>query len=175
MNGSCRRIAFGGMMALQVGTQSASAILPNYSRVLAALHSKTSVPALLPTQLPVSERIYGDLDYATQGAYTVDLDYTQSCHGAAVCTLGRMSGTSLGLGARRPLGKPVQLTRGITGYFIAEDDEENCSTGYCFSRLTWDYQSSRYVLKLKSSNPKDLIKAANSALDSIKPRLKTVW
>jgi hypothetical protein len=162
--------ALGGMMVLLVGMQSAIAVPPSYSRVLAALQVKTSVPILLPTQFPVSERIYGDLDYAAQGTYTVDLDYTSTCHGAAVCTFGRISGTKLGLGARRPLGTPVRLTRGITGYYVAEDHAENCNTGYCFSRLTWDYQDSRYALRLKSANLADSVKTANSALNFVKPR-----
>ena len=155
-------------MVLLVGIQSAIAVPPSYTQVLAALKTKTSVPILLPTQFPVPERIYGDLDQATQRTYTVDLDYAPNCHGAAVCTLGRMSGTKLGLNSYRPSGKLVQLTLRVPGYFVAEDKAENCNTGYCFSRLTWDYQGSRYSLRLKSSDPMYSIKAANSALYFVK-------
>jgi hypothetical protein len=157
----CFKALVSGAIML-IASAPALAAIPNYRNVLAMLRSHTSVPILLPTQLPVAEPIYGGLDQATRRTYIVTLDYTPDCHGAAVCTLGRMSGT-LGGGAI-PKGKSVQLSGRITGYFIAEDAEENCNTGYCFSRLTWDYRGSRYTLKLKSSDPMDSLKAANSAL-----------
>lgn len=139
---------------------------PDYQSILPALKTRTQVPLLLPTQFPVADKIYGSIDTANPSAYNISLDYTPSCNGAAVCTLGRISGQKLPPNFTPLTGQVVTLLHNIRGYFTQNDQEENCSTGYCFSKLTWDRDGYRYSLKLKSDARAAFIKTANSALQN---------
>jgi hypothetical protein len=136
----------------------------SYRTALSELRSRTSIPVLLPIQLFVARPIYFDIGEVTARDYGVNLDYDPNCHGAAACTLGRISGESIGSRTPAAKGKPVRLSNRMTGYFLADDTEENCNVGYCFSRLTWDYGGSRYSLKLKLFDAATHVKAANSAI-----------
>ena len=137
---------------------------PDYRNILPKLLSPTRIPILLPNAIYSEMPLYGNVDTATATDYRISLDFEPDCHGAAVCTLGRMSGLSRKSGVRRPSGKAVSLVNGIKGYFLATDPEENCNVGYCFASLTWDMGKNRYKLKLKLTKVDIFIKAANSAI-----------
>ncbi|MDF2530278.1 MAG: hypothetical protein K0Q57_1158 [Gammaproteobacteria bacterium] len=64
------------------------------SQALASLKSQTSLPVVFPAKMPKlanNKPLYAYLEPATQSynnAYTIDIDYTQACHGAKYCNLG---------------------------------------------------------------------------------------
>ncbi len=160
-------IMLSSLSLMQVEQVNAQTQRPNYRTVLPVLQQKTRIPILLPSLLSTDMPVYGNIDTATNSGYSVNLDYTPDCNGAAVCTYGFLSASKLAENAKRPHGKAVSLASGMIGYFLSNDPEQNCNTGYCFASLTWDLRGVRYAVELKSDKESDLIQAANSAIRSV--------
>lgn len=163
---------FGGLsilliLIMQIGLVNAQTQRLNYQTVRPTLKKTTRIPILLPSALTIDQPLYGNLDNADRSSYRVNLDFTSDCNGAAVCTYGFITASRLPKNAKPLSGKKVSLANGITGYFLLNDPEQNCNVGYCFAMLTWDLRGVRYQVELKSSEQKDLIEAANSAIQSV--------
>jgi hypothetical protein len=159
-----------------------------FAAIKAELKPRTRVPIVLPTRIPkVGEpnTFYPYIASAASSGYELSLDFTSDCQGAGACTFGEAAGEAVTTATpaiesvfeindpdfkpvmRSPLkAGPMQLARGITGYFVPYVCGANCSS----SLIVWEQNGYRYRLGIKGSLLKnelnDLVEMANSAIQS---------
>ena len=132
--------------------------------VVPELQSKTRVPLKLPTYLGDEQTeefpLYAIVEEATPSRYFVQIAFSPDCSGGTACRWGGTTGKRIGPKTRRPTGKELKLSRGITGYFVDSTCGANCSD----SVLTWDQGGYRYTVESKAASADFLTKVANSAI-----------
>lgn len=134
------------------------------SEILQKLKGKTQVPIFIPSQLPVSQKLY----YQSQGkpdSYTVSMEYIADCKGAGACSFGEIRGQKGGEFSTKIEGvtktlKTVQLAAGVKGNF------HNGCGAYCTATLEWKTQGFMYTVAIKNGREADLVKIANSAIQA---------
>ena len=137
-----------------------------FEPILPELRAKTRVPLKLPTYLGIEEDgleghpLYAIVEEATPNRYFLQIAFTPDCSGGTACRWGGATGERIGTQMGRPTGRPIKLSRGITGYFVDSTCGANCSD----SVLTWDLQGYRYTVESKAAAPDFLLKVANSAI-----------
>jgi hypothetical protein len=132
--------------------------------ILAKLKGKTQVPILIPSSIPVSEKLY----YQTQAkadSYTISLEFTPDCRGTGACTLGEFRAQKGGEFSTKIEGvtktlKNVQLAGGVKGVF------HNGCGAYCTANLEWKDRGFMYTVAIRNGLEADLIKIANSAIQA---------
>jgi hypothetical protein len=130
---------------------------PIFAPLISTLHSKTSVPLLLPTVMPQNDLpIYASIGNATSTAFRVILERSTDCDGAYACQYGRYAGK---ISSGTPPGVPVQLANGITAYFQAA----TCGGAGCTaSVLAWNVNGYEYSEENKAGQQADMVSEANS-------------
>ena len=120
--------------------------------------------------------------YTSATRYQISLDVTADCQGAGACDFGYLVGEKNPSSASiipeifletqqqwrnnlppiRSSQNPglVQLTQGITGYFVPYTCAAKCST----SQIIWDLNGSRYTIAIEQASKAVLIEMANSAI-----------
>jgi hypothetical protein len=126
------------------------------------------IPVLLPRQMAADAEIFLNPDQASPQRYSVSFDFTPTCNGASVCTLGNFTGEKVNPSSSPPrpaTAKPVNIRRSLSGYFFPPNPN-TCGAGYCFWTLVWQQGGSRYTLRLKDNNLKAFLLTANSAISN---------
>ncbi|MEG4289977.1 hypothetical protein Q5692_02030 [Microcoleus sp. C2C3] len=132
------------------------------SQILPKLKGKTQVPIFLPSQLPISQKLYYQSQAITD-SYTISMEYTPDCRGAGACSFGEIRGQKGGEFSTKLEGvtktlKNVQLADGVKGVF------HNGCGAYCTATLEWKSQGFMYTVAIKNGLESDLILIANSAI-----------
>jgi hypothetical protein len=137
---------------------------PVFRPIFPALKYQTKIPILLPKTIPgttAQQPFFAILESATAAQYKILLAWSENCNGGNACRLGTVSGMILP--AQSSLeGKPVTLSKGITGYFIESTCGANCSD----ATLTWDLNGYRYSVGIKAGDKAPLLEMANSAISN---------
>ncbi|MCC5615474.1 hypothetical protein LC605_10415 [Nostoc sp. CHAB 5836] len=147
-----------------IAQQSKTELHPVFKSILPKLKQKTQIKILLPKFIPESDGenpIYAIIETATQKKYDILLGFTPDCTGGTACRLGVVSAEAVSRKTPHLTGKPVSLTKGVTGYFVDFTCGANCSD----ATLTWRQQGVQYVVGLKAGDRTSLVKMANSAIN----------
>ena len=136
-----------------------------FQSVLPQVKHETSVPILLPSELPPPLK-EGEIHFADgngeHNKYSITLFYEESAGYAAF--VGYFSGEAKGKTSFK--GKKVELVNGITGYFKGKSCGGSCSP----SQIEWSLDDVLYTLQLKiavkskDEEERALVMAANSAI-----------
>jgi hypothetical protein len=131
---------------------------------------------------------YPHLLEATPSRYVISLDAAAECQGSGACDQGVIKGekitartpeisrdfielTALYQNPEQqnysPIKSPqapsrVQLSGGITGYFVGYTCGANCGN----SKVYWDYQGYRYMVGLEMGSKQAVVNLANSAIEN---------
>ncbi|MBW4646266.1 MAG: hypothetical protein KME23_25295 [Goleter apudmare HA4340-LM2] len=135
-----------------------------FNPILPKLQQKTRIPILLPKVIPGAtgeNQLYAILETATPQKYDILLGFSPNCTGGTACRLGVVTAQALTRKTPRLTGKPVSLTKGITGYFVDFSCGANCSD----ATLTWRQKGVQYVIGLKAGDRTSLVRMANSAIN----------
>ncbi|HYX18901.1 MAG TPA: hypothetical protein VE944_32035 [Nostoc sp.] len=147
-----------------IAQQSKTLSHPVFKSILPKLKQKTQIRILLPKFIPESDGenpIYATIEAVTQKKYEILLGFSPDCNGSSACRLGVVSAEAVTRKTPRLTGKPVSLTKGITGYFV----DFSCGAGCSDATLTWRQQGVQYVVGVKAGERTSLIKMANSAIN----------
>ena len=168
MRGVCRRVAWVLVCCLVASTLSAQQAVeaPDaLAAVVPDLKSQTTVPILLPQQLPaLAEKDYyahakGDAD-----GYTIRLESDPDCDGANACFLGMLRAKR---GGKFSFPEVVKLGETATGRYKPTTCGGSCSE----QAIQWKYQGVLYTaqLNLHTESEKDarvaMIDLAKSAVE----------
>lgn len=181
---SCLVVSCTGAVAQGTPTPRAKTVLPVFQSVFQQLYDKTQVPIVLPTQLPTAnpDHTYAYLLDSAKDSYTLTLDSTPDCHGKGYCEFGILTAQQVYQDTPSmrdmyafelsPKFKPtarspeqqgeVQLTHGITGYFVPYICSANCDT----SKLFWEQGGYRYSVGIKMASQAAMVRMANSAIEN---------
>lgn len=151
-----------GQPGTQQLAQGATAV--PISEILPKLKSKTKVPIFIPSNIPVSQKLYYQ-STAKADSYTISMEYTADCRGAGACTLGEIRAQKGGEFSTKIEGvtktlKNVQLAGGVKGVF------HNGCGAYCTANIEWKTQGFLYTISIRNGIEADLIKMANSAIQA---------
>jgi hypothetical protein len=137
-----------------------------------------NVPPMLPPEFPVEAGQPEIVPFpitTEMGKYLFSLEYGSDCMGAGACHYGVIGGMSTTapipvhfdtyypFEAERAV--QVELTHGITGYFIDYTCGANCSD----ATVWWIYEGYQYMLGLKAGQYDYLIAMANTAINNSIP------
>jgi hypothetical protein len=135
-----------------------------FEPLMPELRTRTRVPLKLPTYLGDEQTeewpLYAIVEEATPTRYFLQIAFSPDCSGGTACRWGGATGERIGTRMDRPTGKPIKLSKGITGYFVDSTCGANCSD----SVLTWDQEGYRYTVESKAASTDFLKKVANSAI-----------
>lgn len=129
--------------------------------IVEQLEGQTSVPILLPSQLPFYEDdpLYFQVE-ANQDSYRIDLNYTPDCLGTP-CYIGSISAERNGQATTPWLENPrnefkeIQLANDTQGIFY------NGCGAYCTALVEWQDGDILYRVSLKNGREEDVEKIAN--------------
>lgn len=181
---SCLIVSCTGAVAQGTPTPGAKTVLPVFQSVVQQLHGKTQVPIVLPTQIPTANpgHTYAYLLDSAKDSYTLTLDTTPDCRGKDYCDFGILTAQQVYQNtpsvrdmyafelspkfqptARSPEQQgEVQLSNGITGYFVPYICSANCDT----SKLFWEQDGYRYSVGIEVASQAAMVKMANSAIEN---------
>ena len=157
-----------GAASIKTGDETASQTSPavqGYSAAQAALQKRTKVPLRLPTFIPpygdADNLVFATVESADAQGYDVEIAFAEDCHGANVCHLGEIQGSTK-LFPREGRRVPVALHKGLTGYFI----DSTCGASCNDSEILWREGDYHYSIGMKAEEEATLVKIVNSAIDS---------
>lgn len=130
---------------------------PIFSPVMMRLQSTTRIPLRLPAVVgdDYDAALYARVGSVSRNHYLVRIG--QNCE-RSYCPYGTVSGTRLSSSKRRPRGRHVELSGGITGYLADGSRRLKDST------ISWDRGKYRYSISVYAKEPEAMIRIANSAL-----------
>jgi hypothetical protein len=178
-NRCIRQVLLLAMLTLTTLGQSASdrSLLsiekPGFRPVLTVLKKKASLKLAVPKTLPKAyadqEEFYCTVTKLKGDEYEVMIGYTADCNGGNACRLGSFYGKHTGQDRitgtddypfERKSAKPVQLRKGIKGYFVDATCGANCSD----SKIFWTVNGWEYMVGLKVGKLSQVKQLANSAI-----------
>jgi hypothetical protein len=135
-----------------------------FSKIKAELLNKTSVPLRLPSLLPdvgdAENPLYGRVQKAEKGDYTIELGWVENCDGGNACHYGTVRGSTSKLVENGGAKVPVKLRGGILGYFIHSTCGAHCDD----SAVGWAERGYYYSISIKAADMETLVAVANSAI-----------
>jgi hypothetical protein len=143
--------------------QEQKPVAPLLQEVVPQLRQTTTLPILLPSELPPdSQTLY--VQAGGEGpSYYVEIGYTPNCSGNA-CFLGTFMASMEDYGQD---GNPITLANGIKGYYLARTCQ-NCGD----TSLSWKQNGVSYLIryKLSGNTSKEMLvqmmRMANSAIQA---------
>ncbi|MBD2205428.1 hypothetical protein H6G33_16105 [Calothrix sp. FACHB-1219] len=143
--------------------QEQKPVVPLLQEVLQQLRQTTSLPILLPSELPAdSQELYAQ-GGGEDSSYYVEIGYSPNCSDSA-CFLGTFMASMEDYGED---GNPITLANGVQGYYL-ERTCDRCGD----TSLTWKQNGVSYLIRYKLSAPTSkemlvqMMRMANSAIQA---------
>jgi hypothetical protein len=124
--------------------------------VVPRLQEATSMPILLPSQVPMDE-VFLDVE-AQSDRYYVGFDYRPDCRSATACHFGEIMAEQNDSTTIPENTEEVTLTDGTPAYFFS-----TCGA-HCTAILQWRYSGVLYSVMIKNGTKEGTIALANSAM-----------
>jgi hypothetical protein len=159
--------------------------LPTYIPATVQLFMRSADPKLPATdpQAPtIPKQVYSTSPVQTPDIYSVAFSYHEGCTSGSMCDFSYFLGQRLTKETRsideqyaskvdfqassrspEPLASVV-LSKGIKGKFVPWDCGVNCTSAFAF--VVWDEGGYRYTVSRKFGDQAELMRMANSAIDS---------
>jgi hypothetical protein len=136
------------------------------NEIIQELEGQTSVPILLPSQLPFSEEdsVYFQVE-ANPDGYTIDLNYTPDCQGTP-CYIGSISAERNGEATTPWLENPRNEFKEILLANETEGIYVNQCGAYCTALVEWQDGDVLYRVTLKNGREEDLEEIANWTIEN---------
>jgi hypothetical protein len=170
----------------------AEVVPPVFQTVAAEVQAASSIPVLLPTQIPEAvlrepapgqtDAFYTSSEVADRGGYEINLDATDQCYGAGYCNFGVLGAIRLTADTPtvdeeysfyldpeyQPMMRSeepittVNLSGGLTGTFIPWVCGANCNA----AKIFWEEQGIRYFVGIRSGRMRDVVAIVNSMIEN---------
>jgi hypothetical protein len=154
----CRPSSSNHMYMRFVAARNAQKSSDLFAELRLSLPNKTNVPLRLPYFLPDSVdasapdvHLYAILEAADKGEYYIQLAWTSDCEGGNSCHYGSIIGSAAIIPGPHRKRIPVQLSGGVTGYYIPFTCGAHCDD----SSLVWSERGFHYSISIKAGSLKN--------------------